>query len=74
MAGMATGADSIEDLDVIRHGGMKRLFARHRLHTRPSPEGGHSNRHGHRATATKPDRADMKLSNIGRAATQHDSG
>jgi len=24
---MATGADSIEDLDAIRHGGMKRLFA-----------------------------------------------
>ena len=26
VAGMAAGADSIEDLDVIRHGGMKRLF------------------------------------------------
>lgn len=27
VAGMAAGADSIDDLDVIRHGGMKRLFA-----------------------------------------------
>jgi hypothetical protein len=26
VAGMAAGADSIDDLDVIRHGGMKRLF------------------------------------------------
>lgn len=26
VAGMATGADSIDDLDVIRHGGMSRLF------------------------------------------------
>lgn len=26
LAGMAAGADSIDDLDVIRHGGMKRLF------------------------------------------------
>jgi hypothetical protein len=26
VAGMAAGADSINDLDVIRHGGMKRLF------------------------------------------------
>ncbi|TDD41426.1 IS1380 family transposase [Saccharopolyspora elongata] len=26
IAGMAAGADSIDDLDVIRHGGMKRLF------------------------------------------------
>src|SRR5439155_20164118 len=26
VAGMAAGADSIADLDVIRHGGMKRLF------------------------------------------------
>jgi hypothetical protein len=25
---MAAGADSIDDLDVIRHGGMKRLFGR----------------------------------------------
>ncbi|WP_052373003.1 hypothetical protein [Amycolatopsis taiwanensis] len=27
VAGMAAGADSIDDLDVIRHGGMKRLFS-----------------------------------------------
>jgi Transposase DDE domain group 1 len=27
VAGMVAGADSIDDLDVIRHGGMKRLFA-----------------------------------------------
>src|SRR6266536_1102294 len=27
VAGMATGADSIDDLDVLRHGGMGRLFA-----------------------------------------------
>jgi hypothetical protein len=27
VAGMAAGADCIDDLDVIRHGGMKRLFA-----------------------------------------------
>jgi DDE family transposase len=27
VAGMAAGADSIDDLDVIRHGGMARLFA-----------------------------------------------
>jgi hypothetical protein len=27
VAGMAAGADSIDDLDVIRHGGMTRLFA-----------------------------------------------
>jgi hypothetical protein len=27
VAGMAAGADSIDDLDVVRHGGMKRLFA-----------------------------------------------
>lgn len=27
VAGMAAGSDSIDDLDVIRHGGMKRLFA-----------------------------------------------
>jgi hypothetical protein len=27
IAGMATGADSIEDLDVIRSGGMKKLFS-----------------------------------------------
>ena len=27
VAGMAAGADSIDDLDVIRHGGMPRLFA-----------------------------------------------
>lgn len=27
VAGMVTGADSIDDLDVIRHGGMDRLFA-----------------------------------------------
>ena len=26
IAGMAAGADSIDDLDVIRSGGMKRLF------------------------------------------------
>jgi hypothetical protein len=26
VTGMAAGADSIDDLDVIRHGGMKRLF------------------------------------------------
>src|SRR5690606_40699529 len=26
VAGMAAGADSIDDLDVIRHGGMSRLF------------------------------------------------
>lgn len=26
VAGMAAGADSVDDLDVIRHGGMKRLF------------------------------------------------
>jgi hypothetical protein len=26
VAGMAAGADSIEDLDVLRHGGMARLF------------------------------------------------
>jgi hypothetical protein len=27
VAGMAAGADSIDDLDVIRHRGMNRLFA-----------------------------------------------
>jgi hypothetical protein len=27
VAGMATGADSIDDLDVVRHGGMPKLFA-----------------------------------------------
>lgn len=27
VAGMAAGADSVDDLDVIRHGGMKRLFS-----------------------------------------------
>jgi hypothetical protein len=27
VAGMVAGADSIDDLDVVRHGGMKRLFA-----------------------------------------------
>src|SRR3546814_1326573 len=27
IAGMLTGADSIDDLDVLRHGGMPRLFA-----------------------------------------------
>jgi hypothetical protein len=27
VAGVAAGADSIDDLDVLRHGGMKRLFA-----------------------------------------------
>jgi hypothetical protein len=30
LAGMVTGADSIDDLDVIRHGGMGRLFTRTR--------------------------------------------
>ncbi len=27
VAGMAAGADSVDDLDVLRHGGMKRLFS-----------------------------------------------
>jgi hypothetical protein len=27
VAGMLTGADSVDDLDVLRHGGMGRLFA-----------------------------------------------
>ncbi|GGK55674.1 hypothetical protein GCM10011509_00010 [Ornithinimicrobium pekingense] len=33
VAGMIAGADSIEDMDVVRHGGMGRLFAGHRAPT-----------------------------------------
>ena len=32
-AGMIAGADSIEDMDVVRHGGMDRVFAGHRAPT-----------------------------------------
>lgn len=33
VAGMIAGADSIEDMDVVRHGGMDRVFAGHRAPT-----------------------------------------
>src|SRR2546426_7278833 len=37
VAGMVAGADSIDDLDVIRHGGVKRLFARGYAPPPPGP-------------------------------------
>ena len=33
VAGMVAGADSIEDMDLVRHGGMDRVFAGHRAPT-----------------------------------------
>jgi len=46
IAGMLAGADSIDDLDVLRHGGMRRCFAEVRA---PSTLGSYlrSFRHGH---------------------------
>jgi hypothetical protein len=43
VAGMVAGADSIDDLDVIRHGGMTRLFGGIRA---PSTLGSFLVRHG----------------------------
>lgn len=33
VAGMVAGADSIEDMDLVRHGGMGRVFGAHRAPT-----------------------------------------